>query len=252
MFTTMNDSTPLEHTPLLVPSSSCEINIDQDINSSPSSSSSSSSDDDNSNSRLISLTLFMLLSITFLFGIYAFPTSSTSNLRVASLQAAPCDVDKAGVSFCPGLLPGNIANVHLKPGCVMMSVNDLSELEHIPSYSSSPILTICASMSAGVVTVDHDILQKYKMATDKKSMVSSILFSDDSQIKLFEGKKFDGAVIGSNGTPYKDPYTKVLGLGNLKYPHTEAHVNDNVFSFLYATSSIEMNSCLSAMEFLKE
>ena len=162
----------------------------------------------------------------------------------------PCDIGEGGVSFCPGTLPGNVEAVHLKPGCLMISTNDLTTMERNPHYSNSPILTVCASMSTGVVMVDSETLKKYDMLSSdgKKSLISSLLFSDDTQIKLFSGSNFDGQVIGSLGTPYNDPYTKVLGLTGQRYAN-EPHelVNDNVKSFLFATSSVEMNSCTEAL-----
>ena len=164
--------------------------------------------------------------------------------------AKPCDIEDSGVSYCPGKLPGNIENVHLQPGCIMMSVNDLTTLPENPDYDDSDILTICASMGSGVVMVDYEKLKKYNMIGDDKSYISSILFSDDSQMKLFSGKNFDGAVMGSNGTPYTDPYTKVLGLSKVKYSSEPYElVNDNVYSFLFATSAVEGTSCLEAMKF---
>ena len=177
------------------------------------------------------------------------PTPEDSANKTVAQVNPDCFVDENGVSFCPGRLPGNIENVHLKPGCLMMSVNDLTTLSENKDYSDSKILTICSSMAAGVVMVDNGLLKKYGMVGEDKSYVSSVLFSDDSQLKLFSGKNFDGAVIGSNGTPYTDPYTKVLGLSKQKYVDSGEQVNDNVYSFLFATSSIEMNSCLEAMEF---
>merc|ERR1719502_428989 len=175
-------------------------------------------------------------------------TNSTSeseeNEVVAQANKAnadkPCDIGEGGVSFCPGTLPGNVEAVHLKPGCLLVSTNDLTTMERNPHYSNSPILTVCASMSTGVVMVDVETLKKY--------LISSLLFSDDTQIKLFSGSNFDGQVIGSLGTPYNDPYTKVLGLTGQRYAN-EPHelVNDNVKSFLFATSSVEMNSCTEAL-----
>lgn len=177
------------------------------------------------------------------------PTPADSSNKTVAQVNPDCFVDDNGVSFCPGRLPGNIENVHLKPGCLMISVNDLTTLADNKDYSDSKILTVCASMAAGVVMLDHEMLKKYGMIGEDKSYISSVLFSDDSQLKLFSGGNFDGAVIGSNGTPYTDPYTKVLGLAKQKYVDSGEQVNDNVYSFLFATSSVEMNSCLEAMEF---
>lgn len=244
-----------ESTLLLYPSSSSVSSSTSDECSIPAEAPSSSK-----KSIILRMGLQLLVAVTMVVAMVTLVTStipslSSQNLRYTNLQVAveqpPCDVDKGGVSFCPGVLPGNIENVKLKPGCVLMSVNDLTTLHKNPTYKASPILTICASMSSGVVMVDHSLLQKYKMVTSEYSMISTILFADDSQIKLFSGKNFDGSVIGSNGTPYKDPYTKVLGLSGAKYTSEPfASVNDNVFSFLYATSSVDLNSCLNAMEFL--
>jgi len=209
-------------------------------------------------SSLLAFTILCLLGITVILGFDSITSLSKVTKLATSLQAAssetpsgaPCDVHPSGVSFCPGFLPGTYQNVHLKPGCVMLSVNDLTTMGKNPSYSNSPILTVCASMSSGVVMVDNALLQKYNLASASHSHISSILFSDDTQIKLFSGKNFDGSVIGSNGTPYKDPYTKILGLTQQKYTSEPFEpVNDNVYSFLFATSSVEMNSCLHAMEF---
>ena len=177
------------------------------------------------------------------------PTPGDSSNRTVAQVNPDCFVDDNGVSFCPGRLPGNIENVHLKPGCLMMSVNDLTTLSENKDYSDSKTLTICSSMAAGVVMLDYDMLKKYGMIDEEKSRISSILFSDDAQLKLFSGRNFDGAVIGSNGTPYTDPYTKVLGLAKQRYVDSGEQVNDNVYSFLFATSSVEMNNCLKAMEF---
>ena len=207
-----------------------------------------------SHTSIFVISLTILLGLTAVFGVSAYSTSFGS-YKVTSLAAdasssPPCDISAGGVSFCPGELPGNIANVHLKPGCVMMSVNDLTTLPKNPDYKASPILTMCASMASGVVMVDHDMLQKYNMVDGDKSYISSILFADDIQMKMFSGNNFDGAVMGSNGTPFKDPYTKVIGLTSQKFTSTpNAGVNDNVHSFLFATSSVEMNSCLKSMEF---
>jgi len=184
-------------------------------------------------------------------------TTNSTNIENENVDQAtkanadkPCDIGEGGVSFCPGTLPGNVEAVHLKPGCLMLSTNDLTTMERNPHYSNSPILTVCASMSTGVVMVDAETLMKYDMLSSdgKKSLVSSLLFSDDTQIKLFSGSNFDGQVIGSLGTPYNDPYTKVLGLTGQRYAN-EPHelVNDNVKSFLFATSSVEMNSCTEAL-----
>lgn len=183
-------------------------------------------------------------------------SSSTTDENEVVAQAnkanaeKPCDIGEGGVSFCPGTLPGNVESVHLKPGCLMMSTNDLTTMERNPHYSNSPILTVCASMSTGVVMVDSETLKRYDMLSSdgKKSLISSLLFSDDTQIKLFSGSNFDGQVIGSLGTPYNDPYTKVLGLTGQRYAN-EPHelVNDNVKSFLFATSSVDMNSCTEAL-----
>lgn len=177
------------------------------------------------------------------------PTPGDSSNKTVAQVNPDCFVDDNGVSFCPGRLPGNIENVHLKPGCLMLSVNDLTTLSENKDYSDSKILTVCSSMAAGVVMLDHDMLKKYGMIGEDKSYISSVLFSDDAQLKLFSGRNFDGAVIGSNGTPYTDPYTKVLGLAKQRYVDSGEQVNDNVYSFLFATSSVEMNSCLEAMEF---
>ncbi len=177
-------------------------------------------------------------------------TSPAAEQANAANADQPCDIGVGGVSFCPGTLPGNIEAVHLKPGCLMMSTNDLTTMERNPHYNNSPILTVCASMSTGVVMVDTDTLGQYGMlSTDhSKSLISSLLFSDDTQIKLFSGTNFDGQVIGSLGTPYNDPYTKVLGLTAQRYSNAPHElVNDNVFSFLFATSSVEMNSCSEAL-----
>ena len=180
--------------------------------------------------------------------------STAENEVIAQANKAnadkPCDIGEGGVSFCPGTLPGNVEAVHLKPGCLLVSTNDLTTMERNPHYSNSPTLTVCASMSTGVVMVDVETLKKYGMLSSdgKKSLISSLLFSDDTQIKLFSGSNFDGQVIGSLGTPYNDPYTKVLGLTGQRYandPHEL--VNDNVKSFLFATSSVEMNSCTEAL-----
>jgi hypothetical protein len=199
---------------------------------------------------IIAITILLGITLVFVISLGKF---STLNLRTLALadKSADCDIEKGGVSYCPGKLPGGVQNFHLKPGCVMMSVNDLKTQDKNPSYKYSKILTICASMESGVVMVDNEKLIKYGMATDKQSYISSVLFSDDTQIKLFSGKTFDGSVTGSNGTPYKDPYTKILGLSGQRYTSEPfATVNDNVNSVVFATSSLELNSCLDALVYI--
>jgi hypothetical protein len=210
----------------------------------------------------ISLVVLLGLTAVVVYMASPFEFGSVRN-HVTAFQAAssaattgttdkPCDVTASGVSFCPSTLPDNIENVHLKPGCIMMSTNDLASMKlngaMASKYANSPILTVCASMASGVVMVGNNILAKYGMVSGSKSAVSSILYSDDIQMKIFSGKNFDGGVIGAYGTPYNDPYTRLIGFSGLKY-NDGGHVNDNVNSFLFATSSIEMSSCLNAMEF---
>jgi len=214
----------------------------------------------------IVLSLAILLGFTAVVAYVAYPFGfNVAPQRVASFQAAsttstgstdqPCDVTASGVSFCPGVLPDDVENVHLKSGCVMMSSNDLSSMKVnnalASDYAHSPILTVCGSMASGVVMVGNDILTKYGMISNGKSLVSSILYADDIQMKIFSGQNFDGGVVGAYGTPYNDPYTRLVGFSGQKY-NDGGHVNDNVNSFLFATSSVEMNSCLNAMEFKKK
>jgi hypothetical protein len=86
--------------------------------------------------------------------------------------------------------------------------------------------------------------------TDKESYISTALYSDDSQLKFFQGKNFDGSVMGEVGTSYNDAYTRIMGFAAYRYPDEESKiVNDNINSFLYATSSVELNSCSDAMYF---
>ena len=213
---------------------------------------------------LTAISLVILLGLTAVVAYMASPFQFSSiRSHVTTFQAAssaattgttdkPCDVTASGVSYCPSTLPENVEYVHLKPGCVMMSTNDLSSMKLnnalASKYADSPILTVCASMASGVVMVGNDILAKYGMVSGDNSKISSILYADDIQMKIFSGKNFDGGVVGAYGTPYNDPYTKVIGFSGRKY-NDGAHVNDNVNSFLFATSSIEMSSCLNAMEF---
>ena len=79
----------------------------------------------------------------------------------------------------------------------------------------------------------------------KKSLISSLLFSDDTQIKLFSGSNFDGQVIGSLGTPYNDPYTKVLGLTGQRYANEPHELIPHVFQ----STTVGLNApCLALQD----
>merc|ERR1711871_1111832 len=46
----------------------------------------------------------------------------------------PCESDSGTSTFCPGKLPATVAKVHLEPGCILLSVNDLTTINENPKY----------------------------------------------------------------------------------------------------------------------
>merc|ERR1711998_303852 len=104
----------------------------------------------------------------------------------------PCESDSGTSTFCPGKLPATVARVHLEPGCILLSVNDLTTINENPKYDESAILVICSSKEGGVVKVDEKVLTDFDMIFMGDSMISSIIFGPDTNIKIYETGDFTG------------------------------------------------------------
>merc|ERR1711916_104984 len=104
----------------------------------------------------------------------------------------PCKSDSGTSTFCPGKLPATVAKVHLEPGCILLSVNDLTTINENPKYDESAILVICSSKEGGVVKVDEKVLTDFDMIFMGDSMISSIIFGTDTKLKVYETGDFTG------------------------------------------------------------
>jgi hypothetical protein len=155
-----------------------------------------------------------------------------------------CANDNGTSTYCPGLLPSTVAKIHLLPGCVLLSVNDLATVKVNPKYEESSILVICASQDSGVVKVDQKILTEFDMIFQDTSLISSVIFGPDTQLKVFSGGNFDGDQV----TLVKSKKSSVYSLSGKTFPKLKKNVNDRIKSFEFLSTSKELNKCESAMQ----
>lgn len=156
-----------------------------------------------------------------------------------------CANTHGNTTFCPGLLPASVARVHLRPGCVLFSVNDLTQITNVHKYQESAILVVCSSSASGVVKIDGSTLEDFDMIFQDQSMISSIIFGPHTQLHGFSGNNFTGM-----DTVLKPPPSStMLSLDTAYFEGVRPRVstNDNIKSFEYISSSELLNSCEDAM-----
>merc|ERR1711998_233902 len=154
----------------------------------------------------------------------------------------PCESDSGTSTFCPGKLPATVARVHLEPGCILLSVNDLTTINENPKYDESAILVICSSKEGGVVKVDEKVLTDFDMIFMGDSMISSIIFGPDTNIKAYESGDFTGAPIEVT------PHGTSASLRTIKLEDKDRTANDLIKSFEFTSESDDLNSCEDAMQ----
>lgn len=157
-----------------------------------------------------------------------------------------CANDYGNTTYCPGLLPASVARVHLRPGCVLLSVNDLTQVTEVHKYQESAILVVCSSSAAGVVKIDGSKLEDFDLVFQGQSLISSIIFGDDTQLNGFSDANFTGMNVD-----LKPPEAgTVLGLDTTYFKGTSPRVsaNDRLKSMEFMSGSETLNSCEDAME----
>merc|ERR1711998_416353 len=157
----------------------------------------------------------------------------------------PCESDSGTSTFCPGKLPATVAKVHLEPGCILLSVNDLTTINENPKYDESAILVICSSKDGGVVKVDEKVLTDFDMIFMGDSMISSIIFGPDTNIKIYETGDFTGKSL--EVTP--EGNSKSASLRSIKFEKgKDRTANDLIKSFEFTSESEDLNNCEDAMQ----
>merc|ERR1711998_655393 len=157
----------------------------------------------------------------------------------------PCESDSGTSTFCPGKLPATVARVHLEPGCILLSVNDLTTINENPKYDESAILVICSSKEGGVVKVDEKVLTDFDMIFMGDSMISSVIFGPDTNIKAYESGDFTSTSL--EVTPQGD--SRSASLRKLKFgEEKDRTANDLIKSFEFTSESEDLNSCEDAMQ----
>merc|ERR1711998_603263 len=157
----------------------------------------------------------------------------------------PCESDSGTSTFCPGKLPATVARVYLEPGCILLSVNDLTTINENPKYDESAILVICSSKDGGVVKVDEKVLTDFDMIFMGDSMISSIIFGPDTNIKIYETGDFTGKSL--EVTP--EGNSKSASLRSIKFEKgKDRTANDLIKSFEFTSESEDLNNCEDAMQ----
>jgi len=154
-----------------------------------------------------------------------------------------CSNETGTSTFCPGVLPASVAKIHLLPGCVLFSNNDLTFVAEVPKYEESSILVICASSESGIVSVDATTLADFDMVFENQSLISSVILGPDAAVTVYSGGNFDGNSLVIKQTSSSDVslVQKVYGLGTRS-------ANDNVLSLELASGSDVLNKCETAMQ----
>ena len=123
-------------------------------------------------------------------------------------------------------------------GCTLISSADLGwdllEADSTGVYA-------CHSIHTKDVRMDIEMLKKYNLVTDKKSLISYVNPADDVSVEFFS----EGDFTGESAIFMKDPRNNVV---NFKFPGTKDRSNDNVFSIILSSTSEEIPEDCDALE----
>ena len=123
-------------------------------------------------------------------------------------------------------------------GCTLISSADLGwdllEADSTGVYA-------CHSTHTKDVRMDSDMLKKFNLVTDKKSLISYVNPAEDVSVEFFS----NGDFTGESAIFWKDPRNNVV---NFKFPGTEDRSNDNVFSIILSSTAEEIPEDCDALE----
>ena len=129
------------------------------------------------------------------------------------------------VIMCTGTWMKGKSSLALTPGCGLISVNALEEMN---AGDTSVIVHICTNSNAPLKLTQSMLTDLMLIDSNGKSLISDIYPGSNFKFQYFSGANFDGQ---------STVYTTYDGsLVQKVYTHPETNANDNVYSII-ATSS---------------
>ena len=135
--------------------------------------------------------------------------------------------------------------VTIEPGCIVMVDADitLKQMDSQNNYAS--VVTICSTRRADVIILDASKLESFELMSDKKSLISTLGFGDDSQLTVFKGDNCEGQVfkrfLGTPATSNRS--TQLYSLSEKNYMYDGSSLEGNIRSVKMKTSTETLSDC---------
>ena len=135
--------------------------------------------------------------------------------------------------------------VVIKPGCAVLVNADVTKNQVDPKNSRAVVVTICATRRAGAIVLGASDLSSYELLLDGRSLISTVGYSDDSQLTVFKEDNCEGQVLkrllGTSAASNK--LTQLYNLSRNRYMYDNSLIEGNIRSIKMQTSTETLSDC---------
>merc|ERR1711871_565706 len=138
----------------------------------------------------------------------------------------------------------------IEPGCIIIANKDITNIRFGPQNDHVVVVTVCATRGAGTIILDAPKLSSYGLIIEGQSLISTVGYSDDSQLTVFKEDNCKGQILkrflGTSASSNR--MTQLYSLSDNNYMFDGTAISRNVWSIKMQTSTETLSDCSKTVQ----